>query len=107
MSIESVMALADAKAKERTKAEAEKAQSIVIDLHRNAPRDSSNVNSQGENRSATLAAPDTRNLLDILSQPVQETSNGYRAAMNYDVLENGPLKRQLRELTKERLKREA
>lgn len=106
MSVQSVMALADKAGMAKAKEIALKAQEIDIDIHRNAPRDSEYINSQGLKRSATLAAVDTGNLLDIISQPVQETANGYRVAMNYAVLENGELQRQLREETKKRLKNE-
>jgi hypothetical protein len=106
MSVQTAIALANQKALQEAKARALRAQEIVIDLHRTAPRDSVYRNSKGLQRSASLAAPDTNNLLDILSSPVQQVGDAFRVAMNYDVLENGRLKRQLREETKKRLKNE-
>lgn len=85
---------------------AKRASQIGATLHRTAPRDSTGRNSRGLFRSKTLAAPDTFHLLrEMTKEPVQ-LPDGWRVTLNYDVLERGPLKRQLRELTREQLERE-
>lgn len=95
----------EAKSKHRAYELALRAQEIAKTLHLSAPRDSVNKNSKGQQRSATLAAPDTGNLLSIMSQTPEETSKGYRVGLNYLPLEDG-LKREIRGKTIERLKKE-
>ena len=75
-------------------------------MHQAAPRDSVNLNSKGQKRSATLAAPDSGNLLSLMKEPPRETEKGYLVKLNYGFLETGPLKRQIRKLAQEQLKRE-
>ena len=91
MSLAATIQRARAKAEDRTLRRAEELQEIARELHRNAPRGGVNRNRYGQPRSAPGEPPATEEgtLLERLSDPPQPVARGYRAAVNYAVLEDG------------------
>ena len=91
MSLADVLRRARAKADDRALRRAEELQETARELHRSAPRGGVNRNRYGQPRSAPGEPPATEEgrLLERLDDPPQPIARGYRAAVNYRVLEDG------------------